>query len=251
MPEFDETNEPHFLFILTPPYSGSTALIQLLNSGSRTMILEKRGEGQRLLPGLFEPDRWDPGKKVNYQSIRAVWLNKYQHEVNSGRKIDVVIEKSPPNMMRIEKIISTFNNYSLLANNRNPYALCSSNMYRRFNAQDMPVSKRKEILTDLAKKWIIRSKKIIELTAKLNLPIITYEVFCDNPFLILNKLSIPAGVAESIDFNVNIKVKDSELQPIINQNERQISNLHISEIETLKKLFLEEADVLAFFGYKP
>ncbi len=57
MQKFDESNQPHFLFIITPPYSGSTAISGVLNSSHRTMILQKSGEGQWLVPGLCEKDR--------------------------------------------------------------------------------------------------------------------------------------------------------------------------------------------------
>lgn len=119
VPKFDKSNEPHFLFIITSPYSGSTALSELLNSSHRTMILQERGEGQWLIPGLCEEDRWNPDKKVNYESVKAVWLNRFQSVQRLVQHVDVVIEKSPPNMMRIEELSSQFRNYSFIANNRN------------------------------------------------------------------------------------------------------------------------------------
>jgi len=129
-PKFDENDQPHFLFIITPPFSGSTALSELLSTSHRTMILQPRGEGQWLVPGLSEKDRWSPDKEVNYLSVKATWLSTYQQVKRLTQNIDVVIEKSPPNMMRIEQLSSQFRDYSFLVNNRDPYANQQLSLFR-------------------------------------------------------------------------------------------------------------------------
>ena len=62
---YDENNQPHFFFLITPPYSGSTAIAKLLNTSRKTMTLNSKGEGQWLVPGLCEKDRWNPDKEVD------------------------------------------------------------------------------------------------------------------------------------------------------------------------------------------
>ncbi len=44
-PKYRHDDEPHFLFIITPPRSGSTAIAQLLNTCDSAMFLQLRGEG--------------------------------------------------------------------------------------------------------------------------------------------------------------------------------------------------------------
>ena len=80
-PKYDRSDEPHFLFIITPPYSGSTALSALLNTSHRVMFLHPKAEGQWLIPALCV-DRWNSDKKVEFSSIKAVWLSKYQSVKN-------------------------------------------------------------------------------------------------------------------------------------------------------------------------
>ena len=58
-PNFVAEDRPHVLFILAPPYTGSTAIATLLNSSTRTMLLHEQGEGQWLIPGLCAEDRWN------------------------------------------------------------------------------------------------------------------------------------------------------------------------------------------------
>jgi len=84
--------EPKFLFIITPPNSGSTALIKLLNTSANIMILTKNGEGQWLIPGLCNKNRWKSDKFIDYESIKSVWLHQYQHEKKSAENIEWVAQ---------------------------------------------------------------------------------------------------------------------------------------------------------------
>lgn len=250
LPRFDEKDQPHFLFIITPPYSGSTALSELLNTSHRTMILQERGEGQWLVPGLCEKDRWDQDKEVNYLSVKAVWLNKYQEIKRLTQNIDVVIEKSPPNMMRMERLSSQFRDFSFIANNRDPYANCASIFFRHHDADNLSPDKRKEALSGLAKAWIMRSLKIQELMSRFSAPLLRYEEFCDNPSKVLSMLNLPDGVSRTINPNASVKVKDYPIQSITNQNERQINKLTAEEIEHISYILASSSELLEFFGYQ-
>ena len=95
-PPCDVGNQPHFLFIITPPNSGSTVLAKFLDTSQRTTTFTKNGEGQWLVPGLSIQDRWEPDKEVDYSSVKAVWLNAFQNINRLKPDVDVVIEKSPP-----------------------------------------------------------------------------------------------------------------------------------------------------------
>ncbi|KAF3983675.1 MAG: sulfotransferase family protein [Methylococcales symbiont of Hymedesmia sp. n. MRB-2018] len=249
-PKFNENDQPHFLFIITPPNSGSTALSELLNTSHRTMILQPEGEGQWLVPGLCEKNRWSPDKEVNYLSVKSTWLSTYQQVNRLTQNIDVAIEKSPPNMMRIHQLSSQFRDYSFIANNRDPYANCASILYRYRDAENLSPDKRKKILNNSAKKWIMRSAKIKELMSSLNAPLLTYEEFCRNPSSVIKILNLPNGVSESINPDANVRVKDYKSQCISNQNERQISNLTDEEIEHISASLKLNNQLLEFFSYQ-
>ncbi len=75
-PNIGETENHTSFSWLRLPYSGSTAIAKVLNTGSRTMLLHHTGEGQRLIPGLAGRGRWRADMFVDYESIRAVWLDK-------------------------------------------------------------------------------------------------------------------------------------------------------------------------------
>ncbi len=248
--KYDPGNEPYFLFILTPPYSGSTVLCKLINTSHRTMLLNRKGEGQWLIPGMSEKDRWDPDKVICYDSVKSVWLNVYQYVQSLVQTVDVVIEKSPPNMMRVESLARQFQRCSIIANNRDPYASCASFFFRKYEPEQMAIEKRIMILSELAGYWLMRSAVIRDLTQKLNLPLVTYEAFCADPAIIRRELPLPADVVGSIEISAKISIKDYKPQPVLNQNERQVANLTAEEIAHLSGLFEKHQDTLGYFGYQ-
>lgn len=248
-PGYDENNQPRFLFILTPPYSGSTALAELLNSSHRTMFLQDRAEGQWLVPGMCEDDRWDPEKKIDWNSVEATWLSKFQEIQGLVKNVDIVIEKSPPNMLRIKQLTSIFPNHSLLAFNRNPYANCASIMYRNYEPNNKSPDERHQILQLLARSWIERSTLIRRLVLELNITMFTYEEFCSDISGCIKKIDLPSDAIDSINIEAIVKVKDYGPQQIISQNERQVANLTMPEIALLTDILANEPDLLSFFGY--
>lgn len=249
-PAFAETSQPHFLFIVTPPMSGSTAMAEVLNSSARTTLLQERGEGQWLVPGLCADDRWNSSMFVDFESVKAVWLSTYAQMQAAAPLLEVVIEKSPPNMVRIEQLAAQFRSVSFLANNRDPYANCASILYRNYAADQLSAADRSQVLTRLTHEWVLRSEKISELVLKLHIPLLTYEKFCESPKSILQVLALPGGVAESIDTSAVVKVKDYPLQGIVNQNERQLALLSSSELATISKGLQAHSKLLEFFGYQ-
>ena len=249
-PKYRNGDQPHFFFLITPPNSGSTAIAKFMDSSPRTMTLTPNGEGQWLVPGLSAGDRWNADKKIDYQSVKSVWLNAYQEKKLTSHEVDVVIEKSPPNMMRIVDLASQFSDVSMLANNRDPYANCSSRLYRYNKEKDINSSRRETILTDLAEVWLRRSRLIREIAENAGVPVLTYEQFCENPSLLLDMVSLPEGVAETISLNAQVKVKDYAVQSIVNQNDRQISDMTSDDIKVLGKVLGREEALLDYFGYK-
>ncbi len=214
------------------------------------MMLQARGEGQWLVPGLCEKDRWKSEKEVNYSSVKATWLNTYQQVNRLTQNVDVVIEKSPPNMMRMEQLASQFRDYSYIANNRDPYANCASSLYRNYDAENLSPHKRKDVLCAIAKGWVMRSKTVKELISRLSIPLLTYEEFCKNPSSVLDLLNTPKGVSDSINPSAEVKVKDYKSQPVSNQNKRQISMLTDEEIDHISETLNSDRELLDYFGYQ-
>ena len=214
-----------------------------------TMLLQEDGEGQWLIPALCDSDRWNPDKVIDYSSIKAVWLNTFQRAHRKDRNIRIVIEKSPPNMVRLERLSAQFQDFSFLAINRDPYANCSSILYRHFKPDSLSSAQRMSTLEKIAENWLKRSATIRNLVNRLAIPLLTYESFCNDPASILEKISLPDGALDSINIHAAIQVKDYRPQPITNQNQRQIANLSNTEVAQLSEILVNHMEVLQFFGY--
>lgn len=249
-PAVDCRNQPHVLFLVTPPFSGSTAIAELLNSSPQVTFLQERAEGQWLVPGLCADDRWDVHKPVDFAAVQATWLHRWQQLQAADPALRVVVEKSPPNMVRLEALAALFTDVSFLANNRDPYANCASILYRMHAGAELAPARRAEQLRTLAAHWVLRSAKIRELVSRLDIPLLTYEQFCDVPAAILGKLNLPPGVAETIDLQAQVCVKDYPMQGIANQNQRQIALLEEGGMAAITEVLAPQQELLDYFGYE-
>ena len=173
---------PHFIFLLTPPYSGSTAIAKTFLTSDKITSLTDNAEGQWLIKGLCDEDRWDSNKNINNESIKSIWLREYEFKKKDYPNLNYIIEKSPPNITRIHKLIKIFPNYTLITNNRNPYAFCASSINKINQYQDMNNFSKKNVLEKIISRWVMISENIIKLNnSNLELININYEMYSDNP----------------------------------------------------------------------
>lgn len=248
-PAYELDEEPHFLFIITLPYSGSTALAQVLNSCHGASFLQPRAEGQWLVPGMCDVDRWNPDKVMNWDSIRAVWLQRVQLIAELVQDVDFIIEKSPPNLVRMDQLLKVFPKHVLMAFNRNPFANCASILYRDYDPLNYSLEKRESLVRQLAKQWLFRSRWIRKWIDEWNVVNFTYEDFCQNPEHCIRKMVPLLPALEGVDVHKSIKVKDYPVQKISNQNLRQIKNLTDNEIEIISSVLRSDSGLVEYFGY--
>ena len=242
-------SEPTFLFIITPPFSGSTALAQVLNSAHHSTLIQKRGEGQWLVPGMCQADRWNPDKYIDWKSVKAVWSSRIRFIEEHVGKVSVVIEKSPPNLVRVDRLLETFPKHKIVAFNRNPYASCASMLYRVHDGKNKSRDERLAIVREIAAAWTFRSawlKKQIDTYSPIHF---TYENFCNDPEAAVKRITDHFSELIGIDIKRAIKVKDYRLQGISNQNERQIGNLSQCERSVIGAALRPHEELLRFFGY--
>lgn len=244
--------EPTFLFIVTPPYSGSTALAQILNSCHEACVLQKKAEGQWLVPGMCKkPGSWDPDTEMDWKSIKAVWLKRFELIRQCVQDVEVIIEKSPPNLVRFDKLVETFPHSRAIAYNRDPFANCASILYRRHNPLQKTDEERVEIVKLLASDWLFRAGWIKKWIDEMDLPYTSYEDFCLYPESLVADISRTLPIFNSVNVKKNIQVKNYGLATLTNHNERQVNNLNQREIETIAKQLETQKDLVEFFGYSP
>ena len=165
---FSKKKNQH-LFILSPPFCGSTLLTEILSTSRNLSCNNNIGlkEGQHLPEThniLFTQDMRDQNKKIDWLVIKSIW-NKYW-----DRSKDILIEKSPPNICRAENINDVFNNSKYICLIRNPYAQIQSNI-RRYNTDITATEKYISYLK-------YQKNNLEKLSDTL---LISYEELADNP----------------------------------------------------------------------
>ena len=124
IPNFINRNKSHqYLFILSPPFCGSTLLNQLISTSKNVSCNNNIGtrEGQTLpevRTFMFDNNRWNNHIELPWQFIKSVWRKYWDLSK------PILLDKSIPNIMRVKKINHHFENSSFICMVRNPYAQC-------------------------------------------------------------------------------------------------------------------------------
>ena len=234
-------NKDHkFLFVLSPPYCGSTMLNQLISSSSNVSCNNNLGtrEGQ-LLPGvkhfMFQRNRWDESIDYPWHRIKRVWMRYWDFSKT------IFLEKSIPNIMRANKIDKVFNPAYYICFVRNPYAQVEGIIRR--NNQD----------ARSAAEFAIRCLDYQKLnkTRKRTL-FFSYEELCDKAEVIVEK--IKNFIPELHDINHRIEFtshnyKSSKSMRMVNLNDEKIEKISDQDLEIINSVFLRRKDLLEMFNY--
>ena len=105
-----------YLFVLCPPYSGSTLLWKLLSTSEHVSSLPAEGQSLTELKALMRDKPWDAAQELPWPEIKAVWESYW----DMGKAI--LLEKSPPNLIRTDDILAHFHPVKFIIMVRNPYA---------------------------------------------------------------------------------------------------------------------------------
>ena len=176
---FFAKKENQYLFILSPPFCGSTLLTEIISTSKNVSCNNNIGlrEGQHLPNAhnlLFTEDRWDPNKEIDWNRIKKIW-DKYWDKSKS-----ILLEKSPPNICRANNIDKVFSNSKYICLIRNPYAQIQSNI-RRYNTDI-------EEATEKYTSYLKFQRNNIETLE--NTLVISYEELADNPLKTKEKIYI-------------------------------------------------------------
>lgn len=240
-----------YLFVLNPPYSGSTALAKLLNSATNSMMLHPRGEGQWLIPGMCGKGKWDPKTRFDWGAVRSVWNERVRSVGELVGGIEVVIEKSPPNIVRADDLEREFPGARFLGFVRNPYANCSSIYHRQFSSLNLDRAGRERKFEQLGHQWIFWAESMRRWIEGMSIEWCSYESLCRSPAEEMEKIRLVVPELTGIDAKATIKVKDYPEQSLQDQNPRQVGQLRESEKIAISRGLSANGDVVRFFGYDP
>lgn len=230
-----------FLFILSPPYSGSTLLTQIISTSKKISCNNYLAtmEGQ-LLPELrnhmFNEDRWDQSNIYDWYKIKSVWMKYWD------RSKTILMDKTTTNIMRFDEIKKEFNNTYAICLVRNPYAVVEGIIRR--NSKPIEFAIEFVIKTLQYQKYNIENNK--------NLIWIKYSELCDNQDLVNKKINTILPEIDDLDFNKFFSAHNFKNEPlkITNLNNEKISKLKKVDISKINKYFLEEKELLQFFNFQ-
>jgi hypothetical protein len=231
-----------YLFVLCPPYAGSTLLNELLSTSSNVSTNNDIGsrEGQQLPTTrkiMYDhKERWNIDMKYDWPIIKKEW-QKYW---NVRRPI--LLEKSPPNLIRAKEIQDHFKPAYFICMVRNPYANCEG-IIRRHNYQPKDAA-------NFVIKCLKYQKENIENLEKALM--IKYEELTENTRLIADKFTTFLPCLNDINTYFLSRAHNymKKPMPIINMNDEKISRLKSQQIHELNSVFEKEKEFLDYFGYE-
>jgi hypothetical protein len=236
------------IFLLNPPFSGSTAMAELLLTSPFTWSPWSNGEGQWVesVAEEMRRDPWNPEVDFDWRRIRAAWLERKP----AGKTI--MVEKSPPNILRVRSILETFPDSVFVISNRDPYAWLGGVVHHEiYRTEIQNPRRRREIVKQEIGQWVIRSRVQIENISLLRgRSVITrYQQFCGSPQLFLQNLYNYCGDLQ-IDARSQVRVKSYPVQGLVNMDARQISRLTSDDIAAANEILEDAEPAMEFFGYR-
>lgn len=227
-----------YVFILCPPYCGSTVLWRLLGTSPAASSLPDEGQ---FLPETREwmrpPQPWDETHAMPWAAIKAAWDARWD------RDKPYLLEKSPPNLIRTDAIRAHFDPVRFVLMVRNPYAHCEGLMRR--NGWD----------AERAAAFALRCLRR-QAANRANLPgsiATTYESMAADPAAFARRVEafLPgiaplapqkAFVADSID--------GRRERPIVDLNASKLARLAASDKRALDAAFAADPQPLHDWGYE-
>jgi hypothetical protein len=244
----------HYKFIFSPNNSGTTVMSQYLAAHLPESYLPPFGnnEGQMApnVISIMRSEPWNPDSLFDWKAIKNEWDTLATREGKS-----VFIECSPPNILRVSKILATFPNSEYVFSISSPYSYIASHLFNYAGKSRL----RKGVATeesfanyvDLATNIWINKAKVQKNNIELHgsaAKRITYEEFCANPPKLLRCLGI-AHQKRNSRLPVITGKANTEIGEIINMLPKHLSFLGIDGISRVNSLLSGYRDLVEWHGY--
>jgi len=225
-----------YLFVLCPPYSGSTLLWKLLSTSQNVSSLPLEGQFLPELENLMRDKPWNPNQVLPWPEIKAVWESYWDMHK------PVLLEKSPPNLIRTQDILTHFHPVKFVVMVRNPYAQ-SEGLMRRNN---WPI-KRAANFSMMCLRTQLKNARDLDNTL-----VMTYESLVQNPIHACQKLTTFLPELADMDYAANFEVHsiDGTLnRPITDLNPKKIAALPADTLAAMNDIFMHHRHTIEAWGY--
>ena len=234
--------ENRFLFILSPPFCGSTLLSQIISSSKNVSVNNILGtrEGQTL-PKVnklifYNSRKWDESYSVDWNFVKNEW-EKYW-----DLSLPILVEKSPPNLVRANDISNCFKPSFFIVFYRNPYAHCESLIRRKINNPTKAAEFALKCLT-------FQKQNIDELDNAIG---VSYEELTNDISKTTQSLIEIFPELADINYNQEFSAHNfrNEKMKITNLNSENINRLSKEQINEINIIFKNKKSILDYFDYK-
>ena len=233
----DGEKMPKYLFVLSPPYSGSTVLWKLLGTSPNVSRFPKEGQMLPEVQHLMRPDAWNPNKQLAWKEIKAAWNARWNQQ-----KL-IHIEKSPPNLVRADRLEEQFSPAYFIAIVRDPYAY-SEGYARRESAP----------IAEAVDSWITRVTILEDQLSNLqNTLLLTYESLTQDPLAACQKMLDFMPQLKNLRHNslfVCHSIAGRRARKLTNFNDAKIAQLTKQDFEVIRSALLPHKELVERFGYR-
>lgn len=225
-----------YLFALCPPYCGSTLLWKLLSTSRNVSALPLEGQFLPELKTLMRDKQWNRDHVLPWPEIKAVWESYWDMSK------PILLEKSPPNLIRTRDILAHFHPVKFVVMVRNPYAQAEGLM-RRNNWK----VKRAANFSMMCLRTQLKNARELEDTL-----VLTYEALVQNPAQACQRLATFMPELSDMDPTASFEVHsiDGTLnRPITDLNTKKIAALPADTVTALNEIFMHHSETFAAWGY--
>lgn len=228
---------PSYLFILCPPYSGSTLLWKLISTSANVSSLPMEGQFLPELESIMRDKPWDAKRALPWPEIKTVWESYWDMSK------PVLLEKSPPNLIRTHDILAYFQPVKFIIMVRNPYAHAEGLMRRN----DWTATRAANFSMTCLRKQLANAKNLDESL------VITYESLVNDPAKICRQLANFMPELSDMDYEASFEVHSIDgtvNRPITDLNTKKIAALSAADIQAMHAIFLQHEDTITAWGYE-
>ncbi|WOJ96511.1 sulfotransferase [Congregibacter brevis] len=215
-----------YLFILSPPYSGSTVLWQLLKTSSQVSALPDEGQKLPELRNMMRDNPWDPSTTFDWDLISTTWHHYWDSEK------PVLLEKSPPHLCRVDAILERFQPTEFILLMRDPLAICEA-LHRRNGMSWEAAAERWTY-------WLGLHLKTREEQSSSQ--VLYYEDMVADPQFVFKTLAEWLPSLQDVDYTSAIEahaVDGVQKRPLLDMNPRKITQIKPADrlrvLKTLEK----------------
>lgn len=239
------------LFLAIPNNCGSTLAARLISQSEHVATLG--AEGQHV-PGFAGPiprergnallftrqlDELQDERFYDWPTIQELWNARWERTPGAL----IRMEKSPPNIARIEMLRDNFPNACFVISWRNPYAQVEGIMRgRRGTIGATTAAWHALSCLDLARR---------ALFIPVSQTRMSYERICENPNRLITQVSEMVRVQlPPIDPDAPIKIKGRLWNGIRSTNDEQIERLDPRDVRVISEIFKTRRDLFKYFDYE-